>query len=461
MRNWLFLLVVFGHTSAMAQPNWGSTGHPGFVWSAGVLATTAGEDTLFYAGSLGLGGDWNLTNQAIYYTNGEWDTIPGIISGNVRSIIQYHDTLIIGGTIDILNGQPAANIAYFDGALWQPYGSLGSAVHRFRVIEDTLYAIGGFNDADGIPVTGVVKRVGNSWIGVGFLEGISPFVLDIAKYNGDLIIASNATVNGVRSMFHLVDGVWLPLGTGIFGGLSTAGTLAVFQNSLYIGGNFSPNQGNAGTGVMRWDGTSYHGVGLGIERVVGTGTTTCGSQIILHNDLIWVIHGCMYAGGVESRGVATWDGIQWCGVPGDIQGYNDGGAARIAFYKDTLFASLYGDYVEDSIYVNRLTKFVGPTYFGECSGPVGTAEIDQNASKPTLQSLGTDQWSVVGLREGLYDLSLVNVQGQVVRSRPLSVSGEVSERINTYDFLQGIYLLRIKSRAAPYTTVGLKLVLDR
>ncbi|HRD52174.1 MAG TPA: hypothetical protein PKY96_05955, partial [Flavobacteriales bacterium] len=325
--------------------------------------------------------------------------------GQIFTILEFHDTLFIGGQFLELNGMPSGRVAFHDGSTWRPYGNIQSgAVVRLRALGDTLYALGPTGQADGSPMKGVAKRVGNEWLPVGQINHPDPIVSDLALYDGELVMASNASVGSARSLFHLVDGEWLPLGGGIQGGLSAAGYLEVLHGRLYIGGQFSPAQGNAGKDVMYWDGEAYHPMGSGIQNNPGNNGGICTGALSQHDGKLWVNHGCYFAGGIESKGLAYWDGIQWCGVPGDLASYA-GGAYRTAWYRDTLFVTLYGD-MADGVQTGRVAKFVGSSYTGQCSGPVGMPAPEQPSDMLRVTEFAPDQWRLDGLAPGTYALCL-------------------------------------------------------
>jgi len=101
--------------------------------------------------------------------------------------------------------------------------------------------------------------------------------------------------------------------------------------------------------------------------------------MLVHDGRLFVSGGGFrYAGGVEANSLATWDGNQWCGVPGNL----NPGIFSMDFYQDTLFIACQSELPPGTF--NGAAKFVGPTYFGECSEPVGVGELDASHSSLTL-----------------------------------------------------------------------------
>ncbi|MBK9147581.1 MAG: T9SS type A sorting domain-containing protein [Flavobacteriales bacterium] len=376
------------------------------------------------------------------YVNADWDTLPGVVPGRILSILQHHDTLFIGGDFEELNGQPSSRVAYHDGTAWRSYGSvIGSAVARLCSVEDTMYAVGAIDFADGVPAQGVAKRIGSSWVPIGDIDDPDNTVGNIVKYNDRLVISSNASIGTARCVFELVDGEWQPLGQGILGGLSGVGSLEVYGNDLYIGGQFTTNTGNAGMNIMRWDGTAYHSMGSGIQVNLNNTSTLCSVKMLVHEGLLWVRHFCNYAGGVSSKGLATWDGTEWCGVPGDLVS-DPGSLSDMAFYKDTLFMVKFGDTL-DGVFVNGVAKFIGESYVGECSGPVAVAEVVAAPLEPAIAAVGVDQWVMTELSNGRYEMTLFDQMGRMMFRKALVSNAGRSDIFSTQHLRSGLYFVQI------------------
>ncbi|MBS1686313.1 MAG: T9SS type A sorting domain-containing protein [Bacteroidetes bacterium] len=165
----------------------------------------------------------------------------------VLALTVYHNQLIAAGKFASAGGQPAKNIAAWDGFAWHPLGSgLGSPTGYARVTSlaeyhGSLYAAGTFSSAGGIPAASIAKWDGTSWS---------------------------------------------PVGDGIpYGGINA---LAVFNDQLYAGGQFFDTiQDSIISGIERWNGTQWsypqamycnrgndviHGVEGAIESLYSDGT---------------------------------------------------------------------------------------------------------------------------------------------------------------------------------------------
>ncbi len=412
------LPMAFAPLLAVAQ-NWAPVGVPGTVLHIRSMATNADGNALYFGGTIPMEGDWSnwwLTNSVVRYTGDQWDTL-GVLNGDVRAVIVHNDTLFAGGHFWEVSGQPCGGIVFHDGTQWVPAGNLQSKVSRLRSIDGVLYATGSFQMADGVPAPGVARWTGQQWMGVGQIDhsGTSIHVVDIAGYDGTLVMVSPVAVDGIRGFFQLQGDDWLPLGPGIQGGLSGAGCLMVYQGDLYVSGQFSPLQGNAGKDIMRWDGDSFHGLGAGLQATLGDDATICTGQVMrVHDGLLWVGGGFYYAGGVPANGLATWDGSRWCGVPGDFIG-SGSGIMDMAFYQDTLFTALSGTSV-DGIDVQGAAKFIGSSYMDECGAAIGVDEV-------ALPDIGlclfpNPTWGPLHIRvenDGPHVLRVLDIAGRTVR----------------------------------------------
>lgn len=184
---------------------------------------------------------------------------------------------------------------------------------------------------------GCAKRQGNAWVPVGNLDASSPPIWqDLALWRDTLYGAGAININGTpyKDLVYLDGNEWKPVSTGILGGFGAGRSLAVFQDQLYVSGSIPIAAGNAGHGIMRWDGTAFHPVGTGFQGDGNNYQYLVGaSDAEVHNGRLWAAGTFKYAGNVPAPFVASWDGQQWCGLPAGPNLY----VTSLAFYHDTLF----------------------------------------------------------------------------------------------------------------------------
>ncbi len=355
-----------------AQPHWAPAGIPGHV--VGLLrhiyADQAG-DAIYFAGAISFTGQsWQQSNSVMRYAHGQWDTL-GVLNGMVNSVVMYNDTLVAGGDFWHSHGVPCEGIAYHDGTSWNSYGDLDRSVRMLRVLDGELYAVGGFGQADGQPASGVAKRVGGTWTPVGLFD-LQASIVDVAKYNGNVIVIGGVDIDGGNGIAEWDGNAWHLLGPGLVGSFSSGQCLAVYQGDLYVGGQIAIAPGNPGQNIMRWDGNQFHALGQGIQWWLGnTSSIATVMEMAEHDGKLFVGGGYRAAGGIEALGLATWDGTEWCGVPGDFRA--SGGIWGMDFHHDTLFVAC--GLMLDGDTVDRAAKFIGEVYQTVCSGPVGVQEV--------------------------------------------------------------------------------------
>ena len=132
---------------------------------------------------------------------------------------------------------------------------------------------------------------------------------------------------------------WSALGSGVN---DLVLTLAAFDDgngpALYAGGLFTTAGGAAARGIARWDGAQWSALAEGINRYdeypVALTVFDDGS-----GPALFVAGVFTATGGVETNGIAKWDGVQWSAVGGGMGGtypfvyalavYDDGGGPAL------------------------------------------------------------------------------------------------------------------------------------
>jgi trimeric autotransporter adhesin len=341
---------------------------------------------------------------------------------------------------------PTNAIAAFDGEQWTSLGSgmtkSGTNPPPAEVLalaafdEDgpggnppVLFAGGDFELADGIAANNVARWDGTAWSAVGdaaagndiggIVRALAVFDDDGAGSNPEALYAGG-DFPGRVARWDPLSQTWTTLGSGISNGSVHA--LAVFNNELYVGGNFTNAGGIAAADYLaRWNGTSWSAVqssGSGVSAPVyaltvfdpdGDGPTPAA---------LFVGGEFTSAGGVSANLVARWDGNSWFQVgPASDPGFGP---------TDTKVTSLFGldngqgrflyaggDFTESangSLVLNCLAKWnpnptvdswsaVGSNEFGNGVDGVGTPEnpvsvfaitvFDDGATGPALFAGGS------------------------------------------------------------------------
>lgn len=424
---------------AGAQSNWASANAPGCPFHFFCTWATEAQDTIFFGGHASdCISDWQTTNAVYRYAGGQWDRL-GRFNQTIYAVVQYHDTIVAGGYFEYVDSIPCTSAAaYYDGA-WHPFGNFHGGIRHYRIIDDELYALGGFNECDGQPAVGVAKRVGGHWVPVGTMQTTNPVgaIHDLVKYQGTLVATGGFTIigNEGNDIAALNGTEWQILGPGIVGGMSGSGPMAVYQGDLYVGGQFSTTDGNAGQSIMRWDGSQFHPVGDGLRYAPGATFPVGGiTSMLVYDGRLFVSGAFHYAGGVEANALASWDGNQWCSVPGN----SDPQIYSMDFYQDTLFVA--GLSIVEGDPYNCAAKFIGPTYFGTCSEPVGMDEPDPSVATCTIHPNPASSYISTNYSGHIASkLAVADVLGRTV----LSGAYTFNSPIDVSTLARGTYTLRL------------------
>ena len=178
--------------------------------------------------------------------------------------------------------------------------------------DDSLYAGGSFIAADGVVANGVARWDGatSSWHALGSgIGGTKAGIYALACGAGRLALRRRLLHHGwwSGSQQYCPLGrydVASPWGSGMEGCAFDACVLALAlgpDGSLYAGGYFTTAGGVATNKIARWDGTTWHPLGSGMNEFVNSlapgpdGSLYAGGQFT-------------YAGEVVAQKIARWDG---------------------------------------------------------------------------------------------------------------------------------------------------------
>ncbi|MBL9120312.1 MAG: hypothetical protein JNL80_10415 [Phycisphaerae bacterium] len=278
--------------------------------------------------------------------------LSGIPNGGGADMVVFDDgngpALFVGGAFTTAGGVAAMNIAKWDGSTWSEVGGgLNAAVSSLAVYDDglgggpALYAAGDFSMAGSVPVTDIARWNGVSWssvgpaFGGGYIAALAVFDDGLgggpALYAGGSFFNIGSTV--VRNIARWNGTSWSALNSGLDDGAVTCMTAtnggSTLGPSLFVGGFFYRIDGVTARRLARWDGTSWSGVGSGMNSSVSSLQ-------------IWDDGGpegpVLYAGGYFSTAggnygskIARWNGSTWSALGG---GGSNGEVFAMAVYDD-------------------------------------------------------------------------------------------------------------------------------
>jgi len=269
-----------------------------------------------------VGGSFRRIGDIAVYNVARWDgsAWSGLVSGFdlgtmeiVMDIVADGADLYASGYIDQVGGAAVAhNIAKWDGTRWSVVGDSLSWVNAFAVMNGDLYVAGGFDTSVVDPPRGVAHWNGTSWVPLG--SGVEGGIYTMAVFNGDLIVGGTITKAGgvpVRNLARWDGSSWSSFGDGVD---STVMSLDVAPNGdLYVGGYFNHAGSVEARGVARWNGTGWESLGIGVENGAGPSVSAVGADAAGN---VYVAGTLSRAGSRPVSGIARWDGSAWSELGG-------------------------------------------------------------------------------------------------------------------------------------------------
>ena len=286
---------------------------------------------------------------------------------------RYHGELYVTGTFYYAGGNAVRGIAKWQGSDWVPVGAgLHGYGNGLKVVNDELYVFGVFDSINGVAANSLAKFDGAVWSPVFNLPRFGNAsnynnIQDAEWYNNELYIVGNFSQAGSNPPIRHIakwDGInWRAVEMGIYGGLGYVKRLDTFQGKLVIAGAFNPDQNPGsipGVNITMWDGTQWDILNGGMEGFFGQNAAV--SDIMVHNDELYVVGGFEYAGGLPACNVAKWDGQRWC----SYQGYMGLYPHSIAFFHDTLFIAGSFKHINGDSSLASCAKWIGGTFGDSC-----------------------------------------------------------------------------------------------
>ena len=202
-----------------------------------------------------------------------------------------------------------------------------------------LYAAGNFTHMNGVSVDYITRWTGSNWTNLaggmdGAVEALAVYDPDgdgpepSALYAGGHFATAGPTE--ARRVARWNGWLWEPLGSGLDVSVGQPFVLSMAVHDedgagpqppwLYVGGRFSAAGGVPALSIARWNGTSWSSVGSGADDRIfalapfdpdGPGP----SPTLLYVGGLFTV-----AGGINTGGVASWDGQQWSGLGEGIGG---------------------------------------------------------------------------------------------------------------------------------------------
>lgn len=329
-----------------------------------------------FDGQLFAGGNFDVIGgrsiSAIARWNGtEWETVGGGVGGafglpSVESLMVFEGRLIAGGGFTQAGGVPVSFIAAWDGGSWEQVGGgLSGPSFAMTTFQDELVSAGVFTvgggaslDDGGSTMINIGRWNGDRWRALGGGMDSPVHVWEI--FEGRLIAGGQfndaGSADDVGDIAAWDGAQWEDLAGGVSGfseNINGVFALGVFEDRLYVGGNFLFAGGTEASGVASWDGAAWAPAGDGVDGTPLDMTVYDGALIV----------GGAFdtAGGLPSRGIARWDGAAWSTLGTGIGGTGDLHVETMTvFEEDLIAAGTFGSV--DGVAANNVARFDGANW---------------------------------------------------------------------------------------------------
>ncbi len=353
MRYFLFIIIVI-LAKPLASQNWEAiSAKPDrpftFLWKDTVqnLLYASGFD----CSKLGNDSTYNLTS----YNGSFWKPINkglrdnSYFTGNasVLSATHYKKKILFGGYFYAADTVKQACIVLynrtgFERFLPEPFTKkqYNVVVRTSIVFQDTLYIGGGFDSIQGKPAKGLAKLVGNNWVPIFLGTEYQDMIYKLIEYRGELYVIggfTNSNINdGHNGILKLKNNLWQPVGGGLKGtGVNRAICAAVYNDELYMGGEFQKSSGNQGHNIQKWNGITWSDVGTTSDATMGGiwDMKVVKNKLFIYGGFDFIGDGTI----PTEVGLAMWNGLNWCSSNDDIFDLNT--LTALEYYNEKIIVS--------------------------------------------------------------------------------------------------------------------------
>lgn len=255
----------------------------------------------------------------------QWDSLGSGVNdgGQIFDMCTYNGELVCGGSFKSIGGISGRILARWDGNSWQPFpgspfgtqtGPLtNSHVDKVFVDGSSLYVGGAFDTVNGNFAQGIVRYDGSVWHTFpSFGNGWFSVITAVTLFNNELYIGGNFDYGSGKKDILKFDGVsWVSVGGGLSGPNTWVNDFEIYQNKLYVAGYFNTVYGDPGNNIAIWDGVSWSQPGIGLMPA------NVWDLHIFDNKLI-ACGQINEASGIPVSRAAIWDGVSWMDLYGII-----------------------------------------------------------------------------------------------------------------------------------------------
>ena len=206
-----------------------------------------------------------------------WTQVGGAFNGTAQRLARMpNGDLIAGGAFTLGGGQPANNVARWDGTAWQPLGAgVDGEVLALQPLPNGHLLVGGmFLNAGLAPAPYIAKWNGVSWQSVG--GGVDAPVRALSLLaNGEVAVGGDFTFASgfgpVARVARWTGSAWAALGPTAGFNAAVLSLAVEPGGTLLAAGDFTQHGSTTVNGLARWNGTMWTAagsLGTGVREVV-------------------------------------------------------------------------------------------------------------------------------------------------------------------------------------------------
>ncbi len=240
-------------------------------------------------------------------------------NGFVDNFEVYNNELYATGFFTNVCGTTANYIVKWNGTTWNPVGNgLNNAGHHLQTLGTDLFAAiyqpavdsNWLYKFDGTQFNKFGEGVYLSTAVPGFSQTANLY--NVIEYDSSIIVCGEFDKVGNKNISGIIKwngSEWDSLSSGLLGNIpGTAPVMyphdmCIFNNDLIVSGNFRYAGMQTVNGIARWDGTSWHAFGQGMNSTV--------YAVCVYNGELYAAGDFTIAGTNAVNYIAKWNGGDW------------------------------------------------------------------------------------------------------------------------------------------------------
>ena len=225
--------------------------------------------------------------------------------------------------------------------------------------------------------------------------------------------------------------------------------MVVYKNYLYVSGFFSKSNGNVGNNIQKWDGSSWSEVGGGVPGPIHNGSKIF--KMLVFQDKLYVVGNFTMAGNIHSEFIAVWDGVKWCSLGNSM----DNTILSLCSYNDSLYIG-GGFQVIDGDSLNHVAKWIGGSFTDSCQQINGIFEL----SSTVLEIFPNPSSNIFNFKindqQYQYNYVIKNLLGKIFEEGRTSIQTDENISFDLTNYESGIYIIQLETSKHIYLGKVLK-----